>query len=318
MKIVILDGGAVNNGDLSWSGFEKFGELTVYDYTPAELTLKRAENAEIVIINKCVLSAEIIDALPLLKYIGLLSTGANAADCESAAARGIPVCNVPNYCTAEVAQHVFALLLELTDLCGMHSECVKNGEWQDSRDFCFWKSPLTSLCGKTLGIIGFGATGRAVCNIALAFGMRVIINARRKMKDLPNGVSQLSLDELFAESDVISLHCPLTVETKGLINAKNIAKMKDGVIIINTARGPIADENALAAALHSGKVGGVGADVLETEPPVNGSPLVGAPNCIITPHIAWASHEARARLMNIACENLAKYLEGNPQNVVNL
>lgn len=318
MKIVILDGGAVNKGDLSWDKFAALGELTAYDYTPAELTLERAANAEIVITNKCVLSAEIIAALPKLKYIGLLSTGANVVDCEFAASRGIPVCNVPNYCTAEVAQHTFALLLELTNACGLHSNCVHGGEWQRSKDFCFWRTPLISLCGKTLGIIGFGATGRAVCNIALAMGMRVIINARRTMTDLPDGVLQVSQDDLFAQSDVISLHCPLTPETKGLINAANISKMKDGVIIINTARGPIIDESALADALNSGKVGGAGVDVLEIEPPVNGSPLIGAKNCIITPHIAWASKEARARLADIACDNLIKYLEGKPQNIVNL
>lgn len=317
MKIVILDGGAVNKGDLSWDKFAALGKLTAYDYTPAELTLERAANAEIVITNKCVLSAETIAALPQLKYIGLLSTGANVVDCGFAASCGIPVCNVPNYCTAEVAQHAFALLLELTNACGIHSDCVHGGEWQHSKDFCFWHTPLISLCGKTLGIIGFGATGRAVCNIALAMGMKVIINARRPMTDLPSGVIQVTQDKLFAESDVISLHCPLTPETKGLINAANIAKTKDGVIIINTARGSIVDETALADALNSGKVGGAGVDVLEIEPPANGSPLIDARNCIITPHIAWASKEARTRLADIACDNLVKFLEGKPQNVVN-
>ncbi len=318
MKIVILDGGAVNKGDLNWDEFAALGELTVYDYTPAELTLERASDAEIVITNKCVLRAETIAALPKLKYIGLLSTGANVVDCEFAASRGIPVCNVPNYCTAEVAQHAFALLLELTNACGLHSDCVKRGEWQSSKDFCFWRTDLMSLCGKTLGIIGFGATGRAVCAIARAMGMNVVINARREMKDIPDGVKQVTLDELFAVSDAISLHCPLTPQTKGLINAENISKMKDGVIIINTARGPIVDEPALAAALNSGKVSGAGIDVLETEPPVNGSPLIGAKNCIITPHIAWASKEARARLAAIACDNLRKFLSGSVQNAVNI
>lgn len=318
MKIVILDGGAVNKGDLSWADFESVGEVIPYDFTPAELTIERCRDAEIVITNKTVLNADALRALPKLKYIGLFSTGYNVVDCECAAELGIPVCNVPGYSTAEVAQHTFALLLELTNAVGIHNSCVQNGEWQSCKEFCFWRTPLMGLSGKTMGIIGYGAIGEAVSRIALAMGMKVLVNARRQLDGLPEMVTQVTRDELFAGSDVISLHCPLTSETKGVINAENIAKMKDGVIVINTSRGPVIDEYALADGLKSGKVFGAALDVLETEPPVNGSPLIGISNCIITPHIAWASKEARERLVAIAFDNLKSWLDGKKQNAVNM
>ncbi|MCL2447011.1 MAG: D-2-hydroxyacid dehydrogenase [Oscillospiraceae bacterium] len=310
MNIVILDGYTLNPGDLSWANMQALGNCTIFDYTPAELTVERAKDAEIVISNKTLLGADVINALPKLQYIGLLSTGYNVVDLAAARARSVPVTNIPAYGTASVAQHAFALLLELCAHAGKHSESVHAGEWAKSRDFCYWKTPVTELAGKTMAIIGYGAIGRATAEIARAFGMHVLHHSRSSADSTP-------LDDLLAASDVISLHCPLTDETNELINATTIAKMKPGALLINTARGPILHEQDVADALFRGQLGGVGVDVLSTEPPASDNPLLGAKNCVITPHIAWASHEARGRLLAIAVDNVRAFLQGKPQNVVN-
>jgi len=310
MNIVILDGYTLNPGDLSWAAMQNLGNCTIYDYTPNELIIERAHDAEIVISNKTPLTADTINALPKMQYIGLLSTGYNVVDLAAARARSIPVTNIPAYGTASVAQHAFALLLELCAHVGKHSESVRAGEWEQSRDFCYWKTPVMELAGKTMGIIGYGAIGRATADVARAFGMHVLHNDA-------TSADSTQLDELFPACDVISLHCPLTNETQELINAANIAKMKHGALLINTARGPILHEQDVANALASGQLGGVGVDVLSIEPPCSDNPLLRAKNCVITPHIAWASHEARERLLNIAVDNLRKFLEGEPVNVVN-
>ncbi len=320
MRIVILDGYGENPGDLSWEGFERLGELTVYDRTPhtggnSEI-LRRAKGAEIVITNKTPLTRETIEALlPELRYIGLLSTGYNIADIGAAREYGVPVCNIPSYSTEAVAQFTIALLLELCHHIGHHSDEVRRGRWSANADFCFWDTPLIELQGKTFGIVGFGRIGQAVAKIAAALGMRVIAYSPSK-KDCPYA-EQAPLDEVIAQSDVISLHCPLFEQTERLVNAESISRMRDGVIILNTARGPLIDEQALADALASGKVAGAGLDVLCEEPPRSGSPLLTAPNCIITPHIAWASKECRVRLMDIAVDNLRSFLAGETKNSVN-
>lgn len=316
MKIVVLDGYTENPGDLSWAGFEALGEVVVYDRTAPEDIISRATGANAVIVNKTVLSAQTIAALaPQLKYIGVLATGYNVVDVAAAKENGIPVCNIPTYGTQAVAQFVFALLLELCHHVGDHSKDVKNGEWSKCPDFCFWNTPLIELCDKTFGVIGFGRIGQATARIAAAFGMKIVaFDSYVKESDF---ASMVSLDELLACSDVISLHCPLFDETKGIINATSIAKMKDNVMIINTSRGPLIDEAALAEALQSGKVAGAGIDVVSVEPIADNNPLLAAPNCIITPHIAWAPKESRLRLMNIAVDNLKAFISGNVQNKVN-
>jgi len=320
MKIVILDGYTENPGDLSWEGFEQLGELTVYERTPfregTDEILHRAKGADAVITNKTPLTRETITALmPELKYIGLLSTGYNIADIDAAAELGIPVCNIPAYSTQAVAQFTMALLLELCHHVGHHSNEVHKGRWTSSADFCFWDTPLIELEGKIFGVVGFGKIGQAAARIAAAFGMKVVAySPSRKESDFAEIVS---LDEVFARSDVISLHCPLFESTKNLINAENIAKMKDGVMILNTSRGPVIDEYALAAALKSGKVAGAGLDVMTIEPVNADSPLLGVENCVITPHIAWASKESRIRLMDIAVDNLRSFMAGEVKNAVN-
>lgn len=310
MNIVILDGYTLNPGDLSWAAMQALGNCAIYDRTPDELIIERALDAEIVISNKTLLGADVIHALPKLQYIGLFSTGYNVVDLAAARARNIPVTNIPAYGTASVAQHVFALLLELCAHVGKHHESVRAGEWVASREFCYWKTPVMELAGKTMGIIGFGAIGRATAEIARAFGMHVLHHSR-------SSADSTALEHLLAASDVISLNCPLTDETHQLINANTIAKMKPGALLINTARGPILHEQDVADALGSGKLGGVGVDVLSTEPPAADNPLLHAPNCVITPHIAWASHEARGRLLAIAVDNVRAFLQGEPTNVVN-
>ncbi|MEM1485811.1 D-2-hydroxyacid dehydrogenase [Oscillospiraceae bacterium PP1C4] len=320
MKIVILDGYTENPGDLSWEGFEKVGELTVYDRTSlndqAEI-ISRIGDAEIVITNKTPISAEVINTAPNIKYIGVLATGYNVVDTEAAKARGIAVANIPAYGTAAVAQFAIALLLEVCHHVGHHSDAVKAGRWTSSPDFCFWDYPLIELAGKTMGIIGFGRIGQGTAQIAKALGMKVVA-----FDEYPNDAGRaigeyVSLDELFAQSDVVSLHCPLFPSTQGIINKDNIAKMKDGVIILNNSRGPLIVEEDLAAALQSGKVAAAGVDVVSTEPIKADNVLLGQPNCIITPHISWAPKEARARLMNIAVDNLNQFLAGTPVNIVN-
>ena len=317
MKIVILDGYTENPGDLSWGGFEALGSVTVYDRTPADQILARAKGAEIVLTNKTPLSAQTLAALaPELQYIGVLATGYNVVDIAAARAQGIPVCNIPTYGTTAVAQFVMALLLELCHHVGDHSRSVKAGDWSRCPDFCYWNSPLIELAGKTFGVIGYGRIGRATARLAAAFGMEILAYDAHAT-GMDEVARLVSLDELLERSDVISLHCPLFENKRGMINRASIARMKDGVLQINTSRGPLIDEAALAEALHTGKVAGAGLDVLETEPARPDNPLLAEPNCLITPHIAWAPKESRQRLMDIAVENLQAWLKGNPQNVVN-
>lgn len=319
MKIVNLDGYTTNPGDLSWDGIKRFGDYTVYDRTPADKVIERAKGANILIINKTVVTREILDALsPELEYIGLQSTGYNVVDCDYARKLGITVCNIPAYSTKAVAQLVFAFILQVTNEVALHSNAVKNGEWCTCPDFCFWKTPLTELDSKIIGIIGFGSIGRRVAKLAEAFDMKVLAYAPRpKDKGELKTVEFVDLDTLFKNSDIITCHCPLTEETKGMINEENISKMKKNAIFINTSRGPVVDEKALADALNSEKIKAACLDVLETEPALESNPLLKAKNCYITPHIAWAAHETRARLLKILEENIEAYLCGKPQNVVN-
>lgn len=319
MKIVNLDGITTNPGDLSWDGISRLGEYIVYDRTSPDEVIERAKGAEILIVNKTVVNADMLDALsPELKYIGLQSTGYNVIDCEHAKKLGITVCNIPAYSTSAVAQLVFAFILQITNQVTLHSDAVMNGEWCTCPDFCFWKKPLTELDSKTIGIIGFGSIGRSVAHIAEAFGMRVLAYNPHK-KDLGdlNNTSLVSFDTLLSESDIITCHCPLTPETDGLINQESIEKMKKSAILINTSRGPVVDENALADALNSGRIQAAGLDVLKIEPASKDNPLLNAKNCYITPHIAWAGKETRERLLKILEDNIVAYLNGKPQNVVN-
>ena len=311
MKIVILDGYTENPGDLSWEGLEKLGELTVYEHTQPQDILSRIADAEVVLTNKTPISAQTIDAKPNLKYIGILATGFNVVDIDAAKRRGIVVANIPTYGTTAVAQYVFALLLEICHHVGHHNQAVQEGRWTACRDFCFWDYPLIELAGKTMGIIGYGRIGRATAQIARAFGMKVVA-----YDAFATGEELVSLDELLSQSDVISLHCPLTRENTGLINRDTLAKMKDGAIIINTARGPLINEPDLREALLSGKVLGAALDVVAVEPIHSDNVLLGQPNCLITPHIAWAPRESRQRLMDVAVENVAAFLAGQPINNV--
>lgn len=319
MKIVILDGYTANPGDLSWSGMEELGELTVYERTAAELTARRMQGAEVVFTNKTVISDEIMALCPKLKFIGVLATGVNIVDLKAAKERNIVVSNVPAYSTDSVAQLTIALLLELAHHVGAHSDAVLRGDWSRSADFCFWNYPLIELAGKTMGIVGFGKIGQTTARIARALGMRVAAFGHHGIRReyLTEGIESVTLEELYERSDVISLHCPLTDESRGMINSEAIKKMKDGVLLINTARGPLICEEDLKAALNSGKVGGAAVDVVETEPIRKDSPLMQAKNIIITPHIAWAPKEARERLLDISVENLRAYIKGSPIHVVN-
>jgi glycerate dehydrogenase len=316
MKIVILDGYTCNPGDLSWDSFKQFGEVTVYDRTDRNEILQRAFEAEILFTNKTVLDKEMINQLTNLKYIGVLATGYNVVDVEAAKEKGIVVTNVPGYSTASVAQHVFSLLLEITARVGHHDQSVKNGQWSSSIDFCYWNYPLMELSGKTFGVLGYGRIGKQTAQIAKAFGMNVIAFDRGRTNH-DETVRKVSLDELFRQSDVITLHVPLFEDTREIINKQSIVTMKDGVILINTSRGPLINEQDLADALTSGKVKAAGLDVLTQEPPAKDNPLIPLDNCLITPHIAWAPIEARARLLDIATDNLEKYLNGVSQNKVN-
>ena len=323
MKIVVLDGYTLNPGDLSWAGLEELGDLTVYDRTVFDrsndnLIIERIGDAQIVFTNKTPLPREVLSKVPNVKYIGVLATGYNIVDIEAAKELGITVTNIPTYGTDSVAQMVFAHLLEIGHHVAAHSDAVKNGEWTNNVDWCFWKYPLIELAGKTMGIIGYGRIGQAVGRVAQAFGMKVLANDKYPNKDLESDtLKYVELDELLANSDVISLHCPLFEENKGMINKDSIAKMKDGVIIINTSRGPLIVEDDLAEALNSGKVYAAGLDVVSTEPIKADNPLLKAKNIFLTPHIAWAPKESRQRLMDIAVENLKAYLNGKPINVVN-
>lgn len=313
MNIVILDGFASNPGDLSWKELEEFGKVTVYDRTAPEDVAKRIEGAQIVLLNKTPLCASVLENAKALRMVGVLATGYNVVDIEAAKRCGVTVCNVPGYSTAAVAQMTMALLLECTQHVGLHNNAVRAGQWQNSRDFCFWNAPLTELAGKTLGIIGFGAIGSAVAKVAEALGMKVLLTAKTP-RPFDNYVN---LEELLAQSDIISLHCPQTAENLRMINADTIAKMKDGVIVINTARGGLVDEQAVKDALESGKLAFYAADVVSREPIEATNPLLSAKNCILTPHIAWAPKETRERLHHITAENIRSFLNGVPQNVVN-
>ena len=318
LKIVILDAFALNPGDLSWDWLKKLGECDIYDRTPADKILERCIGADIVITNKTPLTKETLSQLSNLKYIALESTGYNVVDCEYAKSMGVPVSNIPSYSTNAVAQLTFSLILEITNAVGIHSESVRNGDWANCPDFCYWKTPLTELCGKTLGIVGFGQIGQAVADIAEAFKMNIVaVSGHETDQSHRKNFSWVDMDTLAKTSDIISFHCPLTEKTTGLVNEEFISKCKDGAIIINTSRGPVVDDQALADALNNGKLRGAGLDVLTVEPPKADNPLLSAKNCFITPHIAWAGFETRERLMKILEENVKAYLNGNPQNVVN-
>lgn len=318
MKIVELDGYAANPGDLSWDGFKELGELTVYDRTAPEDVLERAKGAQVILTNKVVITEELMDQLPELQYIGVLATGYNVVDIPAARRRGIVVTNIPAYSTMSVAQMVIAHLLNITNQVALHSEAVRQGEWQRNKDFSFSLTPLIELDGKTLGIVGLGNTGTATARIALSLGMRVLAYSSKSAEALQQmGLEKTeNYEQLFREADVLSLHCPLTEETKHLVNVERLKLMKPTAILINTGRGPLIDEEALADALNEGRIMAAGVDVLQQEPPRKGSPLIGARNCYITPHIAWATQAARTRLMNIAVANVKAFMEGKPQNVV--
>ena len=312
MKIVVLDGYTENPGDLSWEGLEKLGELTVYDRTPKDQVAARIADAEIVYTNKTPVTRETMDACPNMKFVGALATGYNIIDVAAAKEKGIIVSNIPTYGTAAVAQMAIALLLEICHHTAHHSDAVHAGRWESNPDWCFWDYPLIELAGKTMGIIGYGRIGQNTGAIAKALGMKVIA-----YDNFVKAEECVDLDTLLATSDVISLHCPLFPETQGIINKANIEKMKDGVIILNNSRGPLVVEQDLCDALNSGKVYAAGLDVVSSEPIKGDNPLLKAKNCLITPHISWAPKESRERLMNIAVDNLEKFLQGTPVNVVN-
>jgi len=318
MKIVVLDGYTENPGDLSWSNLEALGDTVIYDRTSKDDIISRIGDAQIILTNKTPITEEVFKACPTLKYVGVLATGYNVVDTVSAKNHGVVVCNIPTYGTTAVAQFVFALLLELCHRVGHHSNRVAQGAWASCIDFCFWDYPLVELSGKTIGIIGFGRIGYQTSLIARAFGMKVLAFDSYVNKEWEKeGIKYVTLDELLKESDVISLHCPLFPETEKIINSESISKMKDGVKIINTSRGPLIDENALYAALESGKVSGAAMDVLAVEPPKGHNRLSTHPNCIVTPHIAWAPKESRQRLMDIAVDNVKQFINNTPVNVVN-
>lgn len=320
MKIVNLDGYTTNPGDLSWDFLKKYSDdVKTYERTAPEDVISRAKGADILIINKTVLNADTLNALsPELKYIGLLSTGYNVVDLDTANKLGVTVCNIPSYSTNAVAQQVFAFILHFANRVDLHSQSVHNGDWCACPDFCYTLSPLTELDGKTIGIIGFGSIGSRVAQIAETFGMKVLVNSRSE-KDLSafKTAKQVELEELLSESDYITCHCPLTPSTENLINENTLSKMKNTAVLINTSRGPVVDENALANALNNGKIAGAALDVLRSEPADASNPLLTAKNCVITPHIAWAAKETRARLLSILDKNIECYLSGNTQNKVN-
>lgn len=318
MKLVVLDGYCLNPGDLSWDELRKLGDVAVYDRTPPAQVVTRLDGAHCALTNKTPLNADAIRQLPDLRYIGVFATGYDIVDVAAARQRGIVVTNVPTYGTASVAQHVFALLLELCHHVGLHAAAVRDGEWASCSDWSFWKSSLVELDGKTMGIVGFGRIGRQVAQIAASFGMRIIANDAMPSNPPPlDSFRWASIDELLAESDVVSLHCPLTASNKGLINAERLRKMKSSAFLLNTSRGALVIDQDLADGLNSGVIAGAALDVLSVEPPVNGSPLFSAKNCIVTPHIAWATKEARSRLLNAGVANTRAYVNGQPQNVVN-
>jgi len=317
-RIVVLDGYTLNPGDLSWEELEELGECSVYDRSSPKEVLNRAAGAEIILVNKIELSSDMIERLGSLKYIGVTATGYNIVDVEAARRRGIPVTNVPTYGTDSVAQMVFAHLLNLTQNVAHHAQTVRDGRWCSSEDFCYWDTPLIELAGLTMGIIGFGRIGRATAKLALAFGMKVIAYDVKPPKKMPEGGRPAKLQDVFRLADVVSLHCPLTPQTQNMVNERNLALMKKTAFLINTSRGPLIDEQALADALNNSQIAGAGLDVLTSEPPDEKNPLLRANNCHITPHIAWATRAARNRLLNEAVENVAAFLAGESRNVVNI
>ena len=316
MKIVVLDGYGLNPGDLTWSGLEALGELKVYDRTAPEELLERSKDADALITNKTVIAKEDMASLLKLRYIGVLATGYNVVDIDAAKERGIVVTNIPAYSTDSVAQMVFAHLLNITQRVGYYADENRRGRWTANADFCYWDTPLLELAGKKMGIVGFGHIGQATARIAQAFGMEVGVFTSKEQSALPVGMKKMELDELFASCDVVSLHCPLTPSTKEMVNAKRLNAMKPNAILINTGRGPLVNEQDLADALNEGRIAAAGLDVLSVEPAAEGNPLLSARNCFITPHIAWATKEARIRLMNIAVHNLRSYQEGKVVNNV--
>lgn len=317
MKIVVLDGYTLNPGDLSWDSLAELGEVTVYERTASKDVCKRAAGAEVLFTNKVVLDASILEKLPDLKYVGVLATGYNIVDIEAASRRGIVVTNIPAYSTKSVAQMVFAHILNIVQQVGHYANEVRNGRWNGQSDFCFWDAPLHELDGKKMGIIGFGNTGRAAARIAVSFGLDVYVYTSKSAMELPADVHKCpSLDELFRKCDIVSLHCPLVEDTLGMVDARKLSLMKPTAILINTGRGGLVNEQDLADALNGGKIAAAGLDVLSSEPPRSDNPLLKARNCYITPHQAWATSEARVRLMNLAVNNLKAFVEGHPVNVV--
>lgn len=317
MLITVLDAYTLNPGDLSWGPLMQLGECRIYDRTPSEQVVPRAAGSQIVLTNKTVVARESLEQLPELEYIGVLATGYNIVDIEAAKERGITVTNVPGYATRSVAQMVFAHLLNLSLGLGRHAQAVREGKWAASKDFSFRVTTLIELDGKTMGIIGYGQIGKATARLARAFGMNVLVADRpHVVLQEEGGIRQVSLDELFSLSDVVSLHCPLTPETRGIVDEKRLSIMKPSAFLINTSRGPLIDETALARALHEERIAGAGLDVLSVEPPPADHPLLSTRNCFITPHIAWATKEARARLLNVVVGNLQAFLDGSPRNCV--
>jgi len=316
IRIVVLDGFTLNPGDLSWDGLKAIGECEIYDRTPADKTLDRAKDAEIILTNKTVLDRKTISSLLKLKYIGVLATGYNVVDIAAAKERGIIVTNIPTYGTRSVAQMAFALILELAQHVGHHSNTVHDGRWSKSKDFCYWDFPLVELEGLTIGFVGFGRIGQSTAEVAKSFGMKIIAYDNYVKESPVAGARMTDMDTLFRESDIVSLHCPLTDENKGFINKARLGMMKKNAFLINTSRGPLINEQDLADALNSGRIAGAGMDVLSSEPPKEDNPLLKAKNCIVTPHIAWATHAARERLMKIAVNNVKSFIDGKPANVI--
>lgn len=312
MKICILDGYSLNPGDLDWSPVERLGDVTLFDRTPADKIVERAADADIVLTNKVPFSADTLRQLPRLRFICVLATGYNIIDTEAAARQGVVVANIPAYSTMSVAQMAFAHILNITNHVASYAREVADGKWTNCPDFCFWDSALTELAGKTMGIVGLGNTGMATARIAIAMGMKVVALTSKSADTLPEGITPAPLDDVLASADVVSLHCPLTPSTRHLINAASIAKMKPSAILINTGRGPLVDEQAVADALNGGRLAAFGADVLSQEPPRGDNPMLSARNCFLTPHIAWATLEARTRLMSTATENVRQFIAGEP------
>lgn len=312
MKICILDGYSLNPGDLDWSPVERLGDVTLFDRTPADKIVERAADADIVLTNKVPFSADTLRQLPRLRFICVLATGYNIIDTEAAARQGVVVANIPAYSTMSVAQMAFAHILNITNHVASYAREVADGKWTNCPDFCFWDSALTELAGKTMGIVGLGNTGMATARIAVAMGMKVVALTSKCADTLPEGITPAPLDDVLASADVVSLHCPLTPSTRHLINAASIAKMKPSAILINTGRGPLVDEQAVADALNGGRLAAFGADVLSQEPPRGDNPMLSARNCFLTPHIAWATLEARTRLMSTATENVRQFIAGEP------